>query len=108
MLEAINADLQDLDDEAAHNARKRLEKRLGHFRPSSSNQEGHHGSSSSLSAEMNHQHDKVACAICLENFEAEEEAMELTCAHKFFPLSSVLASSPSGCPYCRTNVFVCS
>lgn len=67
--------------------------------------------SSSLSAEMNQINMTEVCAICLENFDAEEEAMELmiTCAHKFHShcLSPWLQAHPD-CPYCRTNVFVCS
>ncbi|KAB2599685.1 E3 ubiquitin-protein ligase ZNRF3-like [Pyrus ussuriensis x Pyrus communis] len=106
----------DLDD-AAHNARRRLEKRLGYHKPSSSRKGtassnskllgGSRGFFSLRVSRIGNQKEgeREACGICLEDFEAEKQAVDLSCAHKFHSncLLPWLHVHPD-CPYCRTPV----
>ncbi|KAL6292056.1 hypothetical protein ACE6H2_000198 [Prunus campanulata] len=101
-------------DEATHKARRRLEKRLGYCRPSSSRKDAAMASNSKglgrswgffSVISRNVTADREVCAICLESFEAGEQAMDLSCAHKFHSncLLPWLHAHPD-CPYCRTPV----
>ncbi|KAF9605067.1 hypothetical protein IFM89_013737 [Coptis chinensis] len=48
---------------------------------------------------------REVCSICLEDFQAEQQIMNLPCCHKYH--SDCLLpwlTTNSHCPYCRTNV----
>ncbi|KAK9288564.1 hypothetical protein L1049_017023 [Liquidambar formosana] len=49
--------------------------------------------------------DSGVCAVCLEDFGAEEQVMDLSCSHKYHSkcLLPWLAAHPH-CPYCRRPV----
>ena len=117
-------------DETALRARRRLEQKLGYF-PSSrlSNPEKRDGrdccthatrSTAKISTSLNtdikrrpwpfqskssKSYKEVVCAVCLEEFGAEQEVMDLSCSHKYHSKCLVpwLASHPH-CPYCRNPV----
>lgn len=49
--------------------------------------------------------ERKVCAVCLEDFQQDEQVMNLSCSHKYHSacLLPWLASHPH-CPYCRTLV----
>ncbi|KAI4345682.1 hypothetical protein L6164_012782 [Bauhinia variegata] len=114
-------------DETALKARQRLEQKLGHLYSSicrssyNSTSEGKESESgvekkeSGLSLKLlrkscllglnRFKKERKMCAVCLEDFEEEEQVMSLSCSHKYHSacLLPWLAANPH-CPYCRTPV----
>ncbi|KAA8548678.1 hypothetical protein F0562_000362 [Nyssa sinensis] len=114
-------------DEAALRARQRLEVKLSYLCPSrSSNIQASEGrgnndgartntKESSLGSRMlkkawnfqlnSSKSDGQVCVVCLEDFKAEQEVMDLSCSHKYHSkcLLPWLADHPN-CPCCRTPV----
>ncbi|KAL6958516.1 hypothetical protein U1Q18_031284 [Sarracenia purpurea var. burkii] len=124
------ADAAATMDEAALIARRRLGEKLGYVFLSRTNRvqesesrggrirtamiardgEDHHlvsrilGRSWNFQANANKSKGQV-CVVCLENFGAEQQVMELPCSHKFHSncLLPWLAAHPN-CPSCRNPV----
>uniref|UniRef100_A0A5B6ZR48 Putative E3 ubiquitin-protein ligase RNF12-B-like n=1 Tax=Davidia involucrata TaxID=16924 RepID=A0A5B6ZR48_DAVIN len=111
-------------DEATLRARQRLQERLGYLSPSRSskievNQDRRHNRAGPTkdtrlgSRILRHfqfqlnssKSDGQVCAVCLEDFQAEQQVMDLSCSHKYHSkcLLPWLDSHPN-CPCCRTPV----
>lgn len=112
-------------DETAFKAKQRLQKKLGHFFSSSSEhnpkKEGKENKSSFQKKDAGlgrkllesswllrgnkFKKERKICAVCLEDFQQDEEVMNLSCSHKYHSacLLPWLEAHPH-CPYCRTIV----
>ncbi|KAL6343441.1 hypothetical protein AAG906_024806 [Vitis piasezkii] len=114
--------------ETALMARQRLDRKLAHYRASSrSSKQGANGSRESNHKERTKRNSSIGskilgrpwklqlntgsksngemCSVCLEDFEGEQQMMELSCSHKYHSncLMPWLASHPH-CPTCRNPV----
>ncbi|XP_057957536.1 probable E3 ubiquitin-protein ligase XERICO [Malania oleifera] len=113
-------------DETAFRARQRLEQKLGCFRHSSSRSSspaeqgrGCHHTAHAKDARSGSKRlgrpwpfqrnirkaERQVCAVCLEEFQAEQDVMGLSCSHKYHSncLLPWLAKHPH-CPCCRSPV----
>ncbi|XP_044484990.1 E3 ubiquitin-protein ligase RNF181-like [Mangifera indica] len=114
-------------DETTLRARQRLEKRLGYLNPSSRSMEvqsnidrsldlKEHTKESPRSAKKllakhwnfrlsRSKSERNICSVCLEEFQAEQAVMDLSCSHKYHSdcLLPWLADHPH-CPYCRIPI----
>ncbi|KAJ0092305.1 hypothetical protein Patl1_25305 [Pistacia atlantica] len=113
-------------DETALRARQRLERRLGSLYPASRSSEMQSNIGRGLDLKAYTKNSRLAkkllgkqwnfklrrcksqrniCSVCLEEFQAEQPVMDLSCSHKYHSdcLLPWLADHPH-CPYCRTPV----